>query len=96
MARLQFLSFEFAYFHYMAQVAFRAEVVPAQVEVYQCLSASSMCVDSLLCHFGKEGSRLCDFHEPLPGVFSSQCLSWYAQENQCTASSVLRLRREVC
>jgi len=55
----------------MAQVAFRAEVAPVVLEVDSGLCASSVSVDVLGCHFGKDGSRLFDFRETLPGVFRS-------------------------
>jgi hypothetical protein len=42
------------------------------VEVRWFLCTSSVSADSLLCHFGMEGSRLIDFYRPLPGVIVSQ------------------------
>jgi len=41
-------------------------------EVHPCLCASSVSVDSLQWHFGKNGSRRYDFHKPSPGVVLSQ------------------------
>jgi len=66
------------------------------VEVYLCLCASSMPADSLLCHFGKEGSHPFDFQELLPGDFQSLPSLCYAPETQLLASSLLGLRCEVC
>jgi len=94
-AHLLFRSFELSHCHQVARVAFQASVVLVVVEVHQFLCASSESVDSLLCHFGKEGSRPFDFPEPLLGVFLSQPSPCYAQETQHPASSLLELWRVV-
>jgi hypothetical protein len=101
MAYLLFHNFHVRHCHLVAQVAFRVEaafrakVPPVLVEVRQILCASSMSTDSLLCHFGMEGSRPFDFYQPLSGVFQSQPSPFNAQEPQLLASSLLGLRREV-
>ena len=64
-------------------------------EVHPFLGASSMSVNSSLCHFGKEGSRQFDFNNPLPGVILSQLSPFNAQEIQQPASSLLGLLCEV-
>jgi len=94
-AHLLFLHFEFSHCHHMSQVTFWAKVAPIVVEVNLYVCTSRVYMDSLLCHCGKEGSCLCDFYKPLPGVFllhPSQC---YARETQHPASSPLRLRHEI-
>jgi len=86
----------------MAQVAFRVEVALVLVsavwvgleEMYPCLCASSVSVDSWRCHFGKEGSRQFNFHKPLPHVVLLQLSPVYAQEIQHPASSLPGLLRE--
>jgi hypothetical protein len=93
--RVAYLLFRTSHRHQLAQVAIRAAVGPVLVEVHPCLCASSMSLDFLWCHFGKEGSRPFDFREPLPGVFRSQPSPCYARETQHPASSLLVLRREV-
>ena len=92
---LLFQCIDFAHCHQVAQVAFRAEVVLVMLEVHPCLCISSLMADSLLCHFGKEGSHLFDFHESLLGVFLSLPSTLYAQETQILESSLHGLRREV-
>jgi hypothetical protein len=67
--QVSFLLFQSSPRLQLAQVAFWAELVPVVVAMHPCLCASSVSVDSLWCHFGKEGSYPCDFHEPLLGVF---------------------------
>jgi hypothetical protein len=57
---------------FRVEAAFRVEVPPVPVEVRRFHCASSVSADSLLCHFGMEGSSLFDFHKPLPGVFLSR------------------------
>jgi len=87
----------------MAQVAVRVEVALVQVsavpvrleEVRLCHCASSVSVESLRCHFGKEGSCQFDFHKPLPGVVLSQLSPFYAQEFQHPTFSLPRLLRKV-
>jgi hypothetical protein len=76
------------------KVAFWDDVAPVVVEVHLCLCASGLSVDSLLCHFDKEGSILCDFHEPLLGVYLSQPSPDYAQQKQLTTASLLGLWRK--
>jgi len=82
---------------FLVEVAFVlvSAVCIALEEVHQFLCASSVSVDSFQCRFGKEGSRQCDFHKPLPGVVSSQLSPFYAQEIQHPGSSLLRLLHEV-
>jgi hypothetical protein len=66
----------------MAEVVFRAEVMSVVVEVHQSICASSVTVDDLRCHCGKEGSCPFDFREPLLGVFrlhTSPCNAWETQ-----------------
>jgi len=94
-AHLLFRSFEHSHCHQVGQVVFRASVAPVMVEVHLCLCASSVSVDSLLCHIRKEDCCLCDFHEPLPAVFLSQLSHCYAWQPQHPASSLLGLRRQV-
>jgi hypothetical protein len=95
MAYLLFHNFRFPQHHLVAQVvfrevmAFRAEVPPGLMVVRRFLSASSVSADSLLYHFGMEGSRPYDFCKPLPGVFPSQPSPSDAQENELLASSFL-------
>jgi len=89
--------------HQMAPVVFRVEVALVLVsavcvgpgEVCPCLCASSVSVNSLRCHFGKEGSRQFDCHKPSPGVILSQLSPFYAQETQHPASSLPGLLGEV-
>jgi len=83
--------FEFSHCHQVTQVAFLADVACIVVEVHACLCASSMSVDSLLCQFGKERSRLFNFHKPLLGVFLLQPSPCFTQEAQHPASSLPRL-----
>jgi hypothetical protein len=75
----------------VVQVVFRAKVALVVVEEHLCLCVSSVTADSLLCHFGKEGSHLCDFHESMLGVFLLSPSPSHAQENQFLASSLLGL-----
>jgi len=77
MAYLRFCNVRFPQCALVAQVAFRveitflAEVPPVLVAVRQILDASSVSADSLLYHFGMEGSRPYDSYKLLPDVFSS-------------------------
>jgi len=95
MAYLLFHKFHFPQRQLGAQMAFRAEVPPVLEEVRRFLCASSGSPDSLLYHFGMEGSWPNDFCKPLPGVIPSQPSTSDAQETQLLASSLLGLRREV-
>jgi len=90
-AHLLFWSFEFSHCHQVVQVVFRAQVAPVMVVVHLCLCAARVSVDSLLCHQGKEDSRMFDFQEPLLGVFASQPSPCDARETQHLASSLLGL-----
>jgi hypothetical protein len=80
---------------------YRAEVDSAldpavsigRVEVYLFLRVSSVAVDSLRCHFGKEGIQMGAFEEELPGVFVSPSSPFDAQETEHHASSLLGPRR---
>jgi hypothetical protein len=80
---------------FRVEAAFWAEVLPVLVEVRQLLCASSVSADSLLCHFGMDGSHLFDFYRPLPGVFVMQPSLFDDQECQLLAPSLLGLRRQV-
>jgi len=95
MASIQFPNFQFPHCDQVAQMAFWAKVRPVLVEVRWFLCAFSMSADSLLCHFGMESSRLCDFNKPLPGVFLSQPSPIHAQETLLLTSSLLGLRCKV-
>jgi hypothetical protein len=79
----------------MVQVAFRADVPQVLEEVRRFLCASSGSPDSLLYHFGMEGSWQYDICKPLPGVFPSQSSPSDSQEAQLPASSLLGVRRQV-
>ena len=80
-------------------MAFRVEVAIVLVsavcvsleQMHPFLCASSVSVDSSLCHFGKEGSCQLDFHKPLLGVVPLQLSPFYDQEIQHPASSLLGL-----
>jgi len=85
---LPFRSTDFPHYHQVAQVAFPVEMAPVLVEVHASLCASSLSVDALLCHFGKEGSCPCDFHKQLPVVYLSQPSPFHAQEIRHPVSSV--------
>jgi hypothetical protein len=78
----------------MPQVAFRAKVASVMDDVHPCLCASSISVDFLQCHFGKEGSHPFHFRKPLPAVFWLQPSPCSSQETQHRASSLLWLLRE--
>jgi hypothetical protein len=95
MAYLLFHNFRFPQSHLLAQVAFRAEVLPVVEEVWLFLWASCGSPDSLLYQFCMEGSRPYDLCKPLQGVFPSQPSPSDAQETQLLSSSLLGLRREV-
>jgi len=77
------------------EMAYWADVPTVLVEVQRFRSASSVSADSLLYHFGMEGSQPYDFCKPLPGVSPSQPSSCDAQETILFASSLLGLQREV-
>jgi len=87
----------------MAQVAFRVKaalvLVPALCvglqQVRLSLYASSVSVDSLRSHLGKEASRQVDSLEPSPGVVLLQLSPFYAQEIEHPAPSLPGLLREV-
>jgi hypothetical protein len=87
----------------LGRVACRAEVESGlestlcigRVDVPLFLSVSSMSGDSLLCHFGKEDSRVFGFDEALPSVIVSQLSHFCAQELQHPASFVRGPRRMV-
>jgi hypothetical protein len=72
----------------LGRVACQAEVESAlesalcvgQVEVHLFLCVSSMSVDSLWCHSGKEGTRIFGFDEALPRVFVLQLSPFYARK----------------
>jgi len=95
LAHLRFRNIELPDFHQLAQVAFRAKVVPVLVEVNPFLCASSISVDPLLCHFDKEGCLAFNFHESLPGVFLSQPSHDYFQETQVREFSLPWLLHKV-
>jgi len=92
---LLFQCFDFAHCRQVAQVAFWAEVTQVVVEVHPCLCVSSVTADSLLCHFGKEGSCPFDIYESLLGAFLSPPSPFYIQDTKFLASSLLGLWHEV-
>jgi hypothetical protein len=79
----------------VVQVAFQAEVAPVVVEVHVCLYASSITAGALLCHFGKQGRRLFNFHKSLSNVVLSPPSPCYDQDTELHLSSLLRVRSEV-
>ena len=87
--------FRSSHHHQMPQVAFQTDVGRIVVEVHPCHCTPSVSVDCLRCHFGKKGSHLFDYREPLPGVFRSQHSPCYAWVTQHPASALLRLWWEV-
>jgi len=93
-AHILFRTFGWCEDYLAAQLVFQVEMAPVLVEVHLCLWASSMSVDSLLCHFNKEGYHPVHCDKPLPGVFLSQQLPVSAQATQHPASSFLGLQRE--
>jgi hypothetical protein len=95
-AHLLFRSCDISHYHPVAQLAFRAEVASVVVEVHSWLCVSSISVDSVVCHFGKEGSHLFDFHKQLPGGFPSQPSPYYAMEKHHPVSFLLGHQRKVC
>jgi hypothetical protein len=64
-------------------------------EVHLFLCVFIVSVDSLQCHFSKEGSPMFGYDEALPGVFVLQPSPLYAQETQHPTSSLLGPRRVV-
>jgi len=66
-----------------------------RVEVHLFHCVSSMSVDPLRCHYGKEGSRRLDFEDALPGFLVSQPSPFCEQETQHSALSFLGPRRAV-
>jgi len=95
MAYLLFHHTPFTQGHLVAQVACRAAVPPVLEEVWRFLCPSSRSPNSLLYHFGMEGSRSYDFCKQLSGVFPFQPSLSDAQETQLLASSLPGLRLEV-
>jgi hypothetical protein len=93
--RVAYLLFRTSHRHLLAQVAIRAAVAPILVVVHPWLSASNVFLDLLWCNFGKEGSHLYVFREPLPGVFRLRPSPCPARETQHPTSSLLRLLHEV-
>jgi hypothetical protein len=77
------------------QLVVSVEVPPVLVELWWFLWTSSMAADSVLYHFGMQGSQLNDICKPLPGVFPSQPSPSDAQETQLHVSSLLGLQPEV-
>jgi len=94
-APLWFQNFDLPHCHQVAQEAFREEAAPVLVEVHPSLWASRVSGDSLLCHFGNEGRRQFDYHEPLTGVCREQPSTLYAQETRLLVSSLLSLPHNV-
>jgi hypothetical protein len=86
---------DFTHSQQVVQVAFQAEVAPVVVEVQVCLCASSITAGSSLCHFGKQGCHLFDFHKSLSNVFLSPPSPCYDQDAELHLSSLLRVRSEV-
>jgi len=97
LANYQFRYVDLPHWHRVAQEVFRDEMASILVsdvfvgllEVHLFLCASSVFADSLLCHFGKEGSHPCGFHERLLGVILSEPPPVYAKETQLPTSSLL-------
>jgi len=58
------------------------------------LCASCVTVDSVMCHFGNDGSCLFDFHKLLPGDFQSPQSPFCVPEIQLVTSSLLGVRCE--
>jgi len=89
-ANWQFANFELPDFHWVAQVAFLAEVALVLVcalcvgwaVVHRFLCTSSMSADLVQCHFGKKGVLLCSFDEAYPGVFPLQHSPFDPKETQ--------------
>jgi hypothetical protein len=54
-----------------------------------------MSADTLQSHFGKDGSQPCGLDEALPVVFVLQPSTFYAQQTQHPASSLLGPRHMV-
>jgi hypothetical protein len=74
---------------------YSAQVAPIAVEVPPSLLASSLLVDSWLCHFGEEGCFLINFHEQMPRIFRLQPSLSDASETQHSGSSLFGIWREV-
>jgi hypothetical protein len=87
----------------LAEVGFRAEKMSALelavyvgwVEMHLFICISSVSVDFLRRHFGKECIRPCGFDEALLRVFLSLPSTVYAQNTQQRTFSFLGLQREV-
>jgi hypothetical protein len=82
MAYLPFHNFRFLQCYLVAEGAFWAEVPPILVEMRRFLCTSSESANSLVYHFGMEGSLPYDFCKQLPDVIPSQPLPFDAQEIQ--------------
>jgi len=87
---------------FRAEEAFRAQVLSAlesavyigQLEMHLFRCVSTLSVDSVWCHFGKEGIHPSGFDEAWPGVFQLQPWPIYTLENWHPTSSLFGLRRE--
>jgi len=94
-AHLRFPNFEFLHYDQLKQVAFWATVVPVLEEVHPFHCVSRLSANSLLSHWGAEGSCRFDFHELLLCVIPSQPWPAHAKANQLPISSVLGLWLDV-
>jgi len=79
----------------VGESALESALCVGRVVVNLFLCVSSLSADSLLCQFGKAGSRPFGFEETLLGAFVSQPSPLCAQEIQHPACSVLRPQRVV-
>jgi hypothetical protein len=80
---------------FRVEAAFQGEVPPVLMKVRLFLCASSVFADTLICHFGMEGSRLFDLYKPFPGISLSQPSPVDDQVTQLLAFSLLGLWRKV-
>ena len=95
-ARRRFKKRKLPHRHQAAQVAFWVDIssVPAspvgvgRMEVHLYIWASSVSAVSARSNFGKEGSRLYDFHGTSLSVFPAQPSPCYAEETELPASSL--------
>ena len=103
MAHVQFGNLALRHSHQVVQVAFKVQVVSVLVlavcvclvGVSRLLSTLSISAESVLSHFGKEGSCSYDIHRPLQGVIPLQPSPAYAQESPLPAGSVVGHRHKV-
>jgi len=65
---------------FRVEAAFWSEVPLGLLEACWFLCTYSVSAESVLSHFGMEGSRPYDFSKPLPGVFVLHPSSFYGHE----------------